>query len=99
MNRRTFLAGTASASFLSQFMSLPALAQSSNGNLLILVTNWGAIDPLAVLQPLSSTADLAYLQTVRPNLLSPNSSIIPLDSRFGFHPEMAPLMSYWNASK
>ena len=100
MNRREFLksAGLASLScFFPEFQAWAAgsAANKTDGNRLVVVFLRGALDGLSAIVPYS---DPAYY-SLRPKiaLQKPGSTggILQLDSDFGLHPSLAPLMPLW----
>lgn len=55
----------------------------------------GAFDGLSAVVPYS---DAAYY-AARPTISVPKDQVIPLNSTFGLHPELAPLLPAWNAKE
>lgn len=100
MNRRDFLksAGLATMScFFPEFQAWAAgsAANKTDGNRLVVVFLRGALDGLSVLVPYS---DPAYY-SLRPKIAiqKPGSTggVLQLDSDFGLHPSLEPLMPLW----
>ncbi|HXG37030.1 MAG TPA: DUF1501 domain-containing protein [Dehalococcoidia bacterium] len=83
--RRSLLAG-----LLDGVAAAESLARS-----LVIVQLAGGNDGLNTIIPYS---DGTY-RTLRPNLGVPEGQIIPLDSRVGLHPKLAPLASRWQAGQ
>ena len=63
------------------------------GDVLVVVSLRGGFDGLNVIVP---TGDPAYA-TWRPTIGIPQNALLPLDSMFGMHPAMQPLLPFWNA--
>jgi uncharacterized protein (DUF1501 family) len=68
------------------------IAQASNSNTLIVVQMAGGNDGLNTVIPFT---DPVYKQ-VRPTLAIPDAQVLPLDSRLGLHPNLAPLKALWD---
>lgn len=64
-----------------------------SGDCLVVLSFRGGIDGLSVVAPV---AEQAYY-TARPNIAVPASRALPLDSRFGLHPALAPLLPLYQA--
>ncbi|MBA2414428.1 MAG: DUF1501 domain-containing protein [Geodermatophilaceae bacterium] len=97
--RRKFLAGAgmaAAAALGSQLVTTRyayAVPGTGNGRALVLVFLRGGFDGLAAVVP---AGDPDYA-AARPGIGVPDSLLLPLDRRFGLHPALAPLHSYWGS--
>lgn len=98
MSRRSFLgrlgavgalAGLTSAGMSTQ---MAFAAEPYTGDVLVVLSLRGGFDGLNTIVP---TGDPRYRPS-RPNISIPQSALIPLDSFFGLHPAMAPLVPFWN---
>src|SRR5947207_8699631 len=81
------------ASARAQALEGSHIAQTANGRTLIVVQMAGGNDGLNTVIPFS---DSLYHQ-VRPTLAIPDAKVLPLDSRLGLHPNLAPLKKLWDA--
>jgi len=96
--RRSFLAGSgmvAAASLGSQLVTTRhafAAPGTGSGKTLVSVFLRGGLDGVATVVPV----DPIYQQN-RGRIAIPESTLLPLDSRFGLHPSCAPLQSLWNS--
>ena len=86
-----FSRGIASAH--AQAIEGSRLAQASGDRTLIVVQLAGGNDGLNTVVPFT---DSLYHQ-MRPTLAIPDSKVVPLDSRLGLHPNLAPLKNLWDA--
>lgn len=66
-----------------------------DGDVLVVLSLHGGFDGLNAIVP---AADPGYL-AARPTIGIPASTLLPLDSTFGMHPAMAPLLPFWQAGK
>ncbi len=90
LGRRRFLAGlgVAGGALASQVaFSREAYAAPASTGTLIAIFLRGGLDGLATLVP----ADDPNLVPVRPGLIIPSSTLVPMDRGFGLHPALAPL--------
>lgn len=85
-----FSRGVASAR--AQALDGSTIAQTANDRILIVVQMAGGNDGLNTVIPFT---DPLYHQ-MRPTLGIADSKIIPLDTRLGFHPNLAPLKKLWD---
>ena len=96
--RRSFLAGSgmvAAASLGSQLVTARhafAAPGTGSGKTLVSVFLRGGLDGVATVVPV----DPIYQQN-RGRIAIPESTLLPLDSRFGLHPSCAPLQPLWNS--
>jgi uncharacterized protein (DUF1501 family) len=68
-------------------------APAPAGDVLVVVSLRGGFDGLSAVVP---AADPDYLR-LRPTIGIAPSRLLPLDSRFGLHPALAPLLPFWRA--
>src|SRR5438309_4855273 len=80
------------ASARAQALEGSHIAQTANGRTLIVVQMAGGNDGLNTVIPFS---DSLYHQ-VRPTLAIPDAQVLPLDTRLGLHPNLAPLKQLWD---
>ena len=66
---------------------------ASNNRTLVIVFMRGGMDGLSIVVP----ANDANLKKARPTLVVPDSALLAGDSRFGLHPQLAPLHEFWKA--
>ncbi len=99
MSRRAFLgrlgtvgalAGLTSAGLSTQ---MAFAAEPYSGDVLVVLSLRGGFDGLNTIVP---SGDPRYAE-VRPSIRIPQSTLLPLDSMFGLHPAMSPLMPWWNS--
>jgi uncharacterized protein (DUF1501 family) len=100
LHRRTFLRAATVGGVLTTTMFGEAVRQASfgatsTGNVLVVVSLRGGIDGLGVVVP---HGDADYY-AARPKLALPKESLLGRDAMFGLHPQMQPLMPWWNANK
>lgn len=107
MNRRNFLRTTGAFS-LPAFLGttglgaapaalLEAIASANNDDrVLVLIQLLGGNDGLHTVVPLSQYAELAE---VRPNIVLPQNSLIPINSNNAFHPAMGEMANLYSDSK
>ncbi|MGD9958484.1 DUF1501 domain-containing protein [Nocardioides sp.] len=100
LQRRSFLKAAALGGALTTTVFGQAVRQASfgatgTGNTLVVISLRGGIDGLGVVVP---HGDPAYY-TARPKLAVPAASLLGADAMFGLHPQMAPLMPWWNSGK
>src|SRR5438105_2414643 len=86
-----FSRGVASAR--AQSLEGSHIAQSANGRTLIVVQMAGGNDGLNTVVPFG---DSLYHQ-MRPTLAITDARVLPLDTRLGLHPNLAPLKSVWDS--
>jgi uncharacterized protein (DUF1501 family) len=68
---------------------------ATNNRTLVIVFMRGGMDGLSIVVP----ANDANLKKARPTLVVPDSALLPGDSRFGLHPQLAPLAPFWKAGQ
>jgi uncharacterized protein (DUF1501 family) len=68
-----------------------APAAAADTRTLVVVFLRGGMDGLSVIVP----AGDSNLRRARPNIGVEAAALLPLDSRFGMHPELAPLQPFW----
>src|SRR5258708_2966032 len=88
-----FSRGVASALSLAQEGS--SFARLAANHTLIVVQLAGGNDGLNTVVPFT---DSLYKQ-MRPTIAIPDAQVLPLDNRVGFHPNLQPLMNFWNAGE
>jgi uncharacterized protein (DUF1501 family) len=108
LTRRQFLVGCSSAIAALAGARLtrlafahPAASAAGDQQILVFVFLRGGWDALNVVPPLSGS-DRGYYEAARAELQVPDSGVdaaLPLDSRFGLHPAMAPLYELYQAHK
>jgi uncharacterized protein (DUF1501 family) len=86
-----FSRGVASAR--AQSIDGSHIAQAASDRTLIVVQMAGGNDGLSTVIPFS---DPLYHQ-MRPTLSIPDAKVLPLDTRLGLHPNLAPLKGLWDA--
>src|SRR5947209_10887593 len=86
-----FSRGVASA--MAQALDGSRVAQTATDRTLIVVQMAGGNDGLNTVVPYT---DALYVK-MRPTLGIPQSKVLPLDSRVGLHPNLAPLKKLWDA--
>ncbi len=100
VSRRGFLgggiavAGTTTVLGSAVITASPAMAASAD-SVLVVVSMRGASDGLSLVVPYT---DPVYYQA-RPRIGIPAGSLVGRNGTFGFHPELAPLMSLWDAGQ
>ncbi len=101
LSRRTFLqsvlAGSAAVALSGTVSTRIAMAAdpSYDGDVLVVLSLRGGFDGLNAVVP---AGDPNYL-VARPNIGIPSNALLGLDSMFGLHPAMAPLMPFWQAGQ
>ncbi|NHA67232.1 DUF1501 domain-containing protein [Phycicoccus flavus] len=65
------------------------------GDTLVVLSFRGGFDGLSAVVPVTEQA----YYTARPNIAVPKAATLPLDSRFGLHPALAPLHALYQAGK
>src|SRR5688572_18922262 len=68
---------------------------ATNNRTLVVIFLRGGMDGLSVIVP----ANDADLRKARPNIAVQAAALLPLDSRFGMHPALAPLHPFWQAGQ
>lgn len=68
---------------------------AANTRTLVVIFLRGGMDGLSVIVP----AGDANLRRARPNIGVEAGALLPLDSRFGMHPALAPLQPFWQAGQ
>jgi uncharacterized protein (DUF1501 family) len=102
MNRRGFLRGLVGAGLVSGittgmvgpdlFTKMAFAANSAyTGDVMVVISLRGGFDGLSAVVPI---ADPGYAAR-RPTIAIPQGQLLPLDSLFGLHPAMAPLLPFW----
>ena len=86
-----FSRGVASAKVLAD--EGERFSQAASDHILIVVQMAGGNDGLSTVVPFT---DSLYKQ-MRPTLAIPDNKVLPLDSRLGLHPNLAPLKKIWDA--
>jgi uncharacterized protein (DUF1501 family) len=81
------------ASARAQSIEGSHIAQAASDRTLIVVQMAGGNDGLSTVIPFT---DSLYHQ-VRPTLAVPDTKVLPLDTRLGLHPNLAPLKNLWDA--
>ncbi len=80
------------ASARAQSIDGSRIAQASGNRTLIVIQMAGGNDGLSTVIPIG---DPLYHQ-VRPTLAIPDAKVLPLDTRLGLHPNLAPLKQLWD---
>ena len=98
--RRRVIAGAGAvgvAAFGSQLVtSRYAFADpATTDRTMVVVFMRGGMDGLSIIVPGGDP----NLQKARPNIVVPDASLLPGDSRFGLHPALAPLHPFWQAGQ
>jgi uncharacterized protein (DUF1501 family) len=70
-------------------------ADPTNTRTLVVIFFRGGMDGLSVIVP----AGDGNLRRARPNIGIDAAALLPLDSRFGMHPALAPLQPFWQAGQ
>ena len=96
MNRRTFLKSSGLALVAGPllpnvFVRMANAATTKGNKVLVAIFQRGAVDGLNVVVPYG---EKAYYDA-RPSIAIPRSDVIDLDSFFGVHPSLAPLVPYF----
>jgi uncharacterized protein (DUF1501 family) len=104
-SRREFLKLSGMASIPLTLGGFPLFSQASthkgafdtnNDKILVLVQLQGGNDGLATIY---HDDEYANLQTVRSNIIVPQSSILNVSGKYGFHPNMGGMKDLWNDGK
>lgn len=101
LSRRGFLQGMAATTgaLVATRMFGDALMEASfaetGGNVLVVVSFRGGIDGLGLVVP---HAEPGYY-SARPTVAVPRESLLEADATFGLHPQMAPLVPWWQSGK
>jgi uncharacterized protein (DUF1501 family) len=69
------------------------------GDIIVNIFLRGGMDGLSVVGPLHDGAGASLLAAARPTLNVAPERLLPLNSDFGLHPMMAPLLNVWNANQ
>lgn len=98
LTRRRFLGLTLAAGATIATMNplstrVAFAAGPSTGDVLVVLSLRGGFDGLSAVAPV---ADPAY-QAARPTIGLPQGAALQLDSTFGMHPALAPLMPWWRS--
>lgn len=96
--RRRVLAGLGGigvASLASQLVTTRVAFGATTENTLVVVFLRGGIDGLSVVVPRGDAA----LRQARPGIAVPDRALLSGDDRFGLHPSLAPLHSFWTGGK
>ncbi|MBM7517884.1 DUF1501 domain-containing protein [Nocardioides nitrophenolicus] len=75
------------------FMSTSYAATSSAPAVLVVLSMRGAVDGMSLVVP---HADPVYY-AARPRIAVPSARLVAKDAFFGLHPDLAPLLPWWNA--
>ena len=75
------------------FMSTSYAATPSAPAVLVVLSMRGAVDGMSLVVP---HADPVYY-AARPRIAVPSSKLLAKDAFFGLHPDLAPLLPWWNA--
>src|SRR3954469_22907764 len=70
-----------------------AFGATTGGNVVVVLSQRGGADGLSLVVP---HGDPDYY-LARPSMNIPKANVLGLDSMFGLHPVLAPLMPFWNA--
>jgi uncharacterized protein (DUF1501 family) len=101
LSRRSFLGGLGAIGALTGLTAtglstqLAFAAEPYQGDVLVVLSLRGGFDGLNAIVP---TGDPRYLQ-VRPTIGIPQNALLPLDSMFGLHPALSPLMPWWESGE
>ena len=102
LSRRRFLGGVAAAgatgvvtSLFGEAVRQASFAETTGGNVLVVLSFRGGIDGLGMVVP---HGDPAYY-TARPTIAVPATQLLAKDAMFGLHPEMAPLQWLWDGGE
>jgi uncharacterized protein (DUF1501 family) len=99
MSRRAFLGRLGAVGALAGMTStglstqLAFAAEPYSGDVLVVLSLRGGFDGLNTIVP---TGDPRYAE-VRPSIRIPQAALVPLDSMFGLHPAMSPLLPWWDS--
>ena len=88
------LAGTTTV-FGSTVLTASAATPAPARAVMVVLSLRGAADGLSLVVP---HADPVYY-SARPRIAVPSASLLAKDDAFGLHPELAPLLPFWNAGK
>ena len=80
-------------------MAFASNNESRVGDVVVNIFLRGGMDGLSVVVPRHEGAGAGYLAAARPTLAVDPASVIELNTDFGLHPLMAPLMNVWNANQ
>jgi uncharacterized protein (DUF1501 family) len=101
LSRRQFLATTGAAAGVLTAGSLfgdafrqVAYGAPTGGNAVVVLSCRGGSDGLSLVVPRHAD-DRARLDSLRPSIAVPDSSLVAADGDFGLHPELAPLVPMW----
>jgi uncharacterized protein (DUF1501 family) len=101
LSRRSFLGGLGAVGALTGLTAtglstqLAFGAEPYQGDVLVVLSLRGGFDGLNAVVP---TGDPRYRE-VRPTISIPQNALIPLDSMFGLHPALSPLMPWWESGE
>ena len=100
ISRRGLFAGAAALAgtttlFGSTVLTASAATPTPARAVMVVLSLRGAADGLSLVVP---HADPVYY-SARPRIAVPAASLLAKDAAFGLHPELAPLLPFWNAQK
>ncbi len=103
LSRRRFLGGVAASTgavtagtlFGDAFRQV-SYGAVADGPVVVVLSMRGGSDGLSIVVPKD---DLAFLQTVRPDLAVPLDRLVGGNGSWGLHPALAPLVPMWNANQ
>ena len=101
MSRRSFLGRLGAVGALAGLTStglatqMAFAAEPYTGDVLVVLSLRGGFDGLNTIVP---SGDPRYAE-VRPSIQIPQRTLLPLDSMFGLHPAMSPLMPWWHSGE
>jgi len=99
LSRRRWLQGaavaTGSTAFFGDVFREVAYGAAKGGNVLVVLSLRGGCDGLSMVVPRGK--DHNRLERLRPSIVVPEASLIGGDTRFGLHPQFAPLLPMWEA--
>jgi uncharacterized protein (DUF1501 family) len=101
LSRRSFLGGLGAVGALTGLAAtglstqMAFAAEPYQGDVLVVLSLRGGFDGLNAVVP---TGDPRYRE-VRPTISIPQNALIPLDSMFGLHPALSPLMPWWESGE
>lgn len=107
ISRRSVIKGVGAGAVTTVAVGLPgfgSVAFASNnsnrvGDVIVNVFLRGGMDGLSVVVPRHDGAGASQLLAARPTIALDPADLLPLNTDFGLHPAMAPLMSVWAANQ